>query len=420
MPVLTLYFAGSGHGLGSEKDNEDTLVDAFNHTRGPKALFPGPGGADPNIYVSGDFSGLYGRSLGYEPTDGRNLIVGQNFKKKSWRWSSAQKRGGTGKGWNMSAHYALRIIANYLKSGQRLTLNLCGHSRGSITIIMLLNDMFYQHLSPDSFTMAGTVKGVKTFTQKEAPDWNTMDEGQEFNDWYEKRLKTIWKSRLNKDAANAGLEALHVIKKRQGQIAEVNAWMFDPVAGLNQGNTSRKQDFPDHPLIKRVRVLRMEHGGIAGGLSTNMPTFPGWAFLDGRKTRNLSAYMNSERLVIPLPGSHGSGLSANKGASLREQFIGTSLMTGFLTACGTDLGDFAAKWGDPTRMRLIYDQLLAMNLGNLPGSGEMNSARAKIHAHHTRAGYAGNAINADHAFLNWQEQVRAEDANEPTAAHDQP
>ena len=52
MPVLTLYFAGSGHGLSHM---DDTIVEAYKHTTSPKAFFPGPGGKDPNIYVGPEY-----------------------------------------------------------------------------------------------------------------------------------------------------------------------------------------------------------------------------------------------------------------------------------------------------------------------------------------------------------------------------
>ena len=48
--ILTLYFAGSGHGL---EHNDDSMVVAYKKTVGPKMFFPGPGGKDNTIYRMG-------------------------------------------------------------------------------------------------------------------------------------------------------------------------------------------------------------------------------------------------------------------------------------------------------------------------------------------------------------------------------
>jgi hypothetical protein len=415
MTVLTMYFAGSGHGIDKSID-DDSMVEAYNQTMGCKAFFPGPGG-DPRIYVAGFDGELLRRQLnvGKElASDEHGTLFGYNAK-LSERGVKA-KRALTGKGWDRNVWFALNLLAAQLKSdGGRLTLNLVGHSRGSITVIMLLNDMFFEHVGQ------GLGAGQR-FSFKEAgvhAQYKATGAGNAgFGAWYRKQLEAVWLRRMGTSAAlsrrlaKQGIAALETVKQHQGNFDAINAWLFDPVAGVNEGASSRKQQFPAHPLIKRVRVLRMEQGGAGGLLSTNMPTFPGWSFLDGlHGPRNLAAFQDRERCVIPLPGSHGSGLSINidekkgVGVQTREQwYIGTSYMVHLLAACGTQFEPgFVERWHHENLLLAAYNTLFDRFQHVPAGHGELNPARGRIHhAHHTPEGYVVDAVNAHHAYLKQQ------------------
>jgi hypothetical protein len=414
MTVLTLYFAGSGHGIDKGID-DDSMVEAYNQTMGRKAFFPGPGG-DPRIYVAGFDEESLRRQLnvGKElASDEHGTLFGYNAKLSEQGVKA--KRGLTGKGWDRNVWFALNLLAAQLQSdGGRLSLNLVGHSRGSITVIMLLNDMFFEHVGQ------GLGAG-KSFSFKEAgvhAQWKGTAAGNAgFGAWYRKQLEAVWLRRmgssaaLSKRLAKQGIAALETVKQHQGDFDAINAWLFDPVAGVNEGASSRKQEFPAHPLIKRVRVLRMEQGGAGGLLSTNMPTFPGWSFLDGlHGAHNLAVFQDRERYVIPLPGSHGSGLSINidpkkgTGVETREQwYIGSSYMVHLLAACGTQFeAGFVDRWQNENLMLAAYNTLFDRFQHVAAGHGELNPARGRLHAHHTPEGYGGEAVNAHHAYLKQQ------------------
>lgn len=414
MTVLTLYFAGSGHGIDKGID-DDSMVEAYNQTMGRKAFFPGPGG-DPRIYVAGFDGEQLRRQLNVDkglPSDEHGTLFGYNAKISGP--GVRGKRGLTGKGWDRSVWFALNLLAAQLKSGDgRLTLNLVGHSRGSITIIMLLNDMFFEHTG-QGLGDAGRFRFNEAGVHAE---WKGAGQGQGgagFGAWYRKQLEAVWLRRMGTTAAlsrrlaKQGIAALETIKQHQGEVDAINAWLFDPVAGINEGAGSRKQQFPAHPLIKRVRVLRMEEGGAGGLLSTNMPTFPGWSFLDGlHGPRNLAVFADHERFVIPLPGSHGAGLSINlaKGVAneTREQwYIGTSYMVHLLQACGTQFqAGFVERWHNDNLMLAAYNTLFSRFEHVSAGHGELNPARGHIHGHHTPEGYVVDAVNAHHLFLKQQ------------------
>ena len=394
--ILTLYFAGSGHGLDHK---DDTMVEAYKRTKGAALFFPGPGGSDTNIYRKN--IGAFGL---VKFSDG---AIGKNTKSDG-KLASAQKRAATGKGWNRNVWYALKEIATYLATNKgNVTLNFAGHSRGSITIIMLLNDLFHQHVPvqmQNSFEIASTVKGTKTYSNRAQKD-------AKFDDWYKLRLKKIFTDRMGSDKdAEEGIRYLEVICSNKNRLS-CNVWLFDPVGGLNQGNSTRKQEFPEHAQIKRVRVMRMEQGGVGGTLSTNMPTFKGkhnWVFLDGTRSRNLATFEDVERLVIPMPGTHGAGLSLNGGLTGNQQYIGTGYMISLLEKCGTQFDDgFKKKYGIQHIVHDCYDQLYSDFYNIAPGKGDngWGKARQAIHTHHKVdqngiGHYAGNAVNAHHRFLN--------------------
>lgn len=431
MTVLTMYFAGSAHGLDADIDN-DTMVEAFNKTLGPKVFIPGPGGLPPKIYVSQHYYSIadtYFSSIGVR---GHDIAVGENITSTG----VALKRAATGKGWNRSVWYAINIIADYLRSDDvdSLKINIVGHSRGSIAVIMLLNDIFHEHLHPQRYTMANPKNYRRFGLALGKKEWERGSKSR-FKDWYKTRLRSIWRNRLGAEEANRGLDAIDDIKSHENKIESINAFLFDPVAGINQGCTSRKQDFPDHPKIKRVRVLRMEHGSKI--LSTHMPLFPGFVMLSGEKNRNLDVFTHRERLVIPLPGSHGAGLSfdiqkkdkkflrsttilgitieleitlkkAHASKNSNQVYIGTSYMVGLLAACGTHFSPgFEAKWGgNPGVILNLYNLLKGKYEETLPtGGGAINTiggvstTRRDIHKHHTQHGYLGGYVNAHHRFL---------------------
>ena len=408
--ILTLYFAGSGHGL---EHNDDSMVVAYKKTVGPKMFFPGPGGKDNTIYRMGFI-------------DTTNMFSDDKIVRTNTTGSGIdQKRSATGKGWNRNVWYALEAIADYVEvnEGAAVSLNFAGHSRGSITIIMLLNDLFHEHVPPmkrRNYTVASTVKGTKTFKGPQ----------NEFGDWYENRLQKLFAKRMgSNEDAELGLEYLKRIASEKHRL-RINVFLFDPVGGLNQGDSSRKQEFPGHiQEIKRVRILRMEQGGAGGTLSTNMPVFAksdNWTFLSGVFPRSLSHYGASERLVIPLPGTHGAGLSfneydhkLNRYASELQRYIGTSYMVGLLSACGTRFENgFVDRYNDPRTMKSCYDQLYEEFVNVAPGTDDNGWGvdRSRIHKHHTGfttfmgkkkvfvGRYAGNAVNSHHRYL--KEHVR--------------
>lgn len=423
MSIVTFFFAGTGHGIDHDLD-DDSLVKTYNKTKGKKAFFPGPGGS-PNIYASGfDMQALrahFGNVQGPE-SESRGSLIGYNARIREI--GSKRKRQLGGKGWDRNVWYALNLIATELINESQLTLNLVGHSRGSITIIMLLNDMFYEHTGMHKLLNENTVmnkpdssRGNNKFVFKEGPvraEWTPTSKQGDFGKWYLKQIEAVWQRRMGLNAstggklAKRGIEALMTIKKHQKNFDAINAWLYDPVAGFCEGASSRKQEFPYHPSIKRVRVLRMEQGGSCGGLSTHMPIFKDWTFLDGSKPRDLSVFSESERMVIPLPGSHGSGLSKNinkkdlKPTTLPQWYIGTSYMVGLLQACGSEFEEgYAQEWNNREIMLKHYYSLYEKFVGENPERRTLlGQSRAKIHTHHTKKdGYLGNAVNGHHRYL---------------------
>lgn len=395
MSVVTLYFAGSGHGLSSE---DDTIVDAYKKTKGAAMFLPGPGGKDANVYKKNFPVGLN--------LDNSHSSTGDKNAKSTGIFSSAFKRKSTGKGWNRNVFFALEAIADYLdRRAEHVTLNFAGHSRGSITVIMLLNDILHEHPS-SKFTIASTIKGVKTYTQNDKRD---------FDDWYESRLEKLWSSRMgNSEEAAYGIDCLQTVMAAKNRLS-INLFLFDPVGGLNQGKSSRKQEFPNHPCIERARVLRMETGGVVGTLSTHMPKFEGWYFLTGQHSKNLGLHSNHERYLIPLPGQHGAGLSSNSGKTDCQRYIGTSYMLGLLKESGTEFEQgFAEPFGLVDKLAKNYDELYEKNLDVAPGSKDSvmgSNARKDIHTHHTVdkdgfGSYLGEAVNAHHKHLNEMRTTR--------------
>lgn len=399
MNLITLYFAGSGQGLSSE---DNTIVDAYRKTNGCAMFLPGPGGKDPNVYQK-NFPIIGGNSSQSD--------VGQNTKSTGAFTGKASKRKLTGKGWNRNVFFALEAIADYLdRIGGPVTINIAGHSRGSITVIMLLNDILHEHPSSE-YTIASTIKGVKTYKKNDKRD---------FNEWYESRLKKIWSSRMSDSGdAEYGIECLKVVMGSKNRLA-INVFLFDPVGGLNQGCSSRKQDFPNHNCVKRARVLRMETGGAGGTLSSNMPKFEGWHFLTGEHPEDLGRHSQTERYLIPLPGSHGSGLDSNKGKTVCQRYIGTSYMLGLLRASGTEYeAGYTETFGQLDKLYDAYNQLYKENLHIAPGSQDMGKGvtnRRNIHTHHTidkkgSGTYKGDAINGHHKFLKTLNENRRRDVS---------
>lgn len=378
-----MYFAGTGHDLSHDID-DDAMVWAYNNTAPPKAFFAGPGKTKVVTH------------MGVRTTDEETTKV-----------HGGEGNIATGKGWNRNVWHALKLIRLYLEdTGENIIINMVGHSRGSITVIMLLNDLFFldnpanvAKYTSGGYTISKTRPGKHSFK-------GTTGEG--FVDWYKETIKSVWAKRLgNADLAEEGISWIDTIIANKSRIASVNAYLFDPVAGPTQGGSTRKQELPSHAKIKRVRVLRMEHGGAA--LNANMPEFKGWVFRSGSTASDLFVIAEGSKDVIPLPGSHGAGLSANveKGQATTAyvRYVGTSYMLKFLETCGTTFIVGNTYFGDKGRMLFAYNQLYAEYIHKeIP-----DIDRRRIHSHHTfseerhRAlkigSYVGHAINAHHKHL---------------------
>lgn len=406
MPVLTLYFGGSSQGFDQAGDN--AIVDAYNKSNqhGPAAFFPGPGSVDPSIYVSSHYFTMGVGSLrpdkkvvipGQEPV---HISVGNNRTDHK----TYNNAGMHGKGWNRNVYYAVNIIRDFLsKSNDTWTINCAGHSRGSITIMMLLNDMFYEHVPP-AFHKSYEMQKADTKKDKYTGKLSGTAGKKAFEAFYRNRLAAIWDNRMAKSGAGQyGLTMLDDIKKCEKKINAINCWLFDPVAGPYQGGTNRKQCFPNHKLIERVRVLRMESGGGFGALSTKIGEFPTshWSFLSGEQIRSLRIFTPRERLVIPMPGHHGSAVGEKwpiGGDTPVQHLLGETYLVSFLSTCGTVFAPGFRKRG--TDHILAAYQKLFDEHNTERGAGGIGDNRAKLHEdHHKKTGYVSGYINSDHHCL---------------------
>ena len=373
---LTLYFAGSGHGASS---GDDSVVEAYQETNGPAVLFPGPGSKDTTIH---------------KKQVGMTFLSDARNRKTGWRQiGSSLKRSATGKGWHENTYHALKAIREYLEENlENKTVNIAGHSRGSITVIMLLNDVLHQH-APIEHQVLMSIQGPRSGKEE-----MVRRSESDYAEWYKKRVSSLWKSRCGLENETDGTDLLEAVAGFKDHV-KFNIFLFDPVAGSSQGNTGRKLEMPDHPCIHRVRVLRMEGGGMMGGLSKNLPRFRGFQMMDGNHPVDLSLYNDREMLIIPLPGSHGAGLSHNQWKTHNQQYIGTSYMIGFLNEAGTDLDEgWTWNFGRELIMRDSYSALYE-SFKNVAPEG----VRKEIHKHHSKTdgqwSYAGNAINAHHRYF---------------------
>jgi hypothetical protein len=339
-------------------------------------------------------------------TDGKKrphgYTIGANCRKSLL--SSAIKRGLTGKGWNENVAHAIRIMAGLLRAGEgSLQLNLVGHSRGSITILMLLNDLFF---SPQAGGKGFSVNlGGRKFLKDPAGFFKKSHQsaptGEGEAGWYEKQLQSIWSRRLGSDAAKGVLADLRELHENIQAVTGVNCFLFDPVGGPFGGDSDRQKALPEFAQLKRVRVLRMEHEGAA--LSGNMPTFGvgseggEFQFLTGKMSKNLLVVKSRERYVIPMPGSHGAGVSKNDGRTEDQRYIGTSYMLKLISECGTKFeSGFVEQFCDAAEMLAGFDRLAAAFGKKLPG----NKDRLAIHAaNHTKNGYHDGMVNAHHRYL---------------------
>ncbi|MEO1679767.1 MAG: hypothetical protein AAFU80_16620 [Pseudomonadota bacterium] len=372
--VLTLYFGGTSQGYNDNlqidyKTVDNALVEAFEGTIGAKMFIPGPAAPDPQIYQIG-----FGGATGY---NGFPEVKGSNVKPGA----SARKGRGVvaGLGWHRSVWYALQGIRDYLdeKDGQRVTINIAGHSRGSITVIMMLNDIFHSVLADQAnFSIAYPKKGSSTFETRSRAK-NNMN----FSEWYDYKLEKLWTKHMGYvHTAQEGIQNINEIVARLNDLS-FNIWLFDPVGGPNGGGTSRKQSMPDHASIKRVRVLRMESGGAF--LSDNLPELKskGYTYLAGNQTKNLELYRNRERFVIPLPGSHGAGVGSNKGDTEKQKYIGMSYMVDLLYRSGTVFNnDFRQKLNDRRTMFSYYTELYDEFKNKGPGLANGGLTRHNLHA----------------------------------------
>lgn len=347
MTTATFFFAGSSHGLDYK---DDSMGYAYMGVKENRAYFPGPGGS-PEIFVGDDLYKMVGRqvranhrqfglnrqwgNIKASTISGQKLYeIGKNYI--SGRGGIRRNRAAGGKGWNRNAWFAVQLIYTLLKTApDDITINMVGHSRGSITIIMLLNDIFAFLDRSNSLKgpyKIGDLSRVKNFQKVVVADRRQ----------YERRLKNTWKQRFKSGINTEGsVDLLNEIRTElltPNPKITFNAWLFDPVAGPFLGNTTRKLHFPLHRQIKRVRVLRMLNVPKLDLLSNNLPPFdpPNWELCDNKMAKDLWAdVIGEERLLIPMVGSHGAGLSTNKGKTTTIRNIGTDLMLRFLTSCGT-------------------------------------------------------------------------------------
>jgi hypothetical protein len=497
MDILTLYFCGSGHG-GEQTYDTDSMLWAYDNTRGLKALFPGPGAADVRVYVSPECAALSGLDERHSQQEQHGVVIGTNSR-NSGIGGSALKRGATGKGWNDCVALAVRLLARLMSHNQPpYQFNIVGHSRGSITVLMLLNDLFVAPHPPGSFSVnlggrkflknpsgffkwskqeapdeeekekeemekeeekekeAVNLGGRKLLrnpsefikrSKQEAPDEEEKEEkekeeekeekekeavnlgGRKFlrnssefikrskqeapdeeekekeekgagANWYETQLTHIWSRRLGAKVATKTVKKLRTIHDNIQGISEVNCFLFDPVGGPFGGKSDRQQKMPEFNGLNRVRVIRMERGGKF--LNDNLPSFgvgtPGslYVLMSGEKSVNLLDCPPGERFVIPLPGTHGAGLSGNDGKTVDQRYIGTSYLAAFLEQSGTKLDEgFLARFGNEDAIRDAYERLYAANVKKLPEGPE----RTALAPHHTQRGYLGWKVNAHHRYL---------------------
>ena len=205
--VLTLYFGGSGQGL----DKSTALSEAYKATSGPTVWLPGPGGSDPNVYLK---------------NMGNSTSIGKYYNSDMPK--QAAVRATFGQGWNISAYYALWAINKFatVNSGGQLVVNMAGHSRGSVTIIMLLNDIF--RTSVGTSAQKFKIKGDGTHSFKSS---DNDEDGLKFESWYYKTMEQIYKSRMQ--SADAGKDAVDFMANLASNQTRMqfNAWLFDPVGG---------------------------------------------------------------------------------------------------------------------------------------------------------------------------------------------
>jgi hypothetical protein len=418
MAVLTLFFAGTSHDLEHDIE-DDSMVWAYGQVTPPKAYFAGPGKTKVITF----------QHVGEEEQTER--VKAPEVTRYSRIPISSTGNVMTGKGWNRNVWHAIKLIHDYVVNRrEQTTVNIVGHSRGSITVIMLLNDLFFERI-----TRAPRERSVreiedyriesKTFHGSEG---SLRKYEQEFVGWYKERLKLIWAKRLGStNLAEEGLEFIAGISDNINRLTAINAYLFDPVGGMSRTNTqrdSRKMDFPYHPKIQKVRVLRMEHGSKM--LSDAMPIFTDsfkgeWRFLSGEAMVDLFEPSIAKE-IIPLPGSHGAGLSVNfKGTQPTthlERYLGTSYMLHLLKECGTRFNTEGSVYPGPgdfcneAKMLYAYNELMK----KWKDVKFYASSRKQIHSeHHTFTKeenkkhwysrkkvvgyYAGDSINGHHRWL---------------------
>ncbi|MEM1268027.1 MAG: hypothetical protein AAGI50_18630, partial [Pseudomonadota bacterium] len=275
---------------------------------------------------------------------------------------------------------------------------------------MLLNDIFRTSLgAAQGFTIQNAKLGKTTFDLEDFDDDEDDGDGnnEEFKRWYRKSLEQIFVKRMGtQKEAKLGVRFLSYISHHRARL-KCNVLLFDPVGGKNLGETSRKLDLPDHPQINCVRVIRMEQGGMMGGLSTAMPTFKdkGYTFYSGDKSADLLDHKKGERSVVPLPGTHGNPQDVKYGA---PAYIGASYLSAFLTDHDTAINDsFTSRFGHSATLLAAYNALYKKYKDVEPGAvdGNVKAKRKAIHTHHTVkngvGSYAGDSVNAHHSWLGY-------------------
>ncbi|MBL0716620.1 MAG: hypothetical protein JJV89_01105 [Desulfosarcina sp.] len=406
MKVATFYFPGTSHGL---KYKDDTLGDAFLGTSNRKAYFAGPGGKPPTTYVNwqiaNDVDKLYAienseikNNSASNYTDASEYYGIYQMKKDKWKteiyrgekleaigsnilgsdhWTKSTRanRQIRGKGWNRNAWFAIQLIYTLLKTTKpgKLRLNMVGHSRGSITIIMLLNDIFaYIEESHDDEYLRDKLAArrdnmfstVKRSRKPKGGKYIVGDFDSAKKHWeklqlthrytltnrteYDNFLKMVYHYRISEKYNPEGaIELLKYIRKNIKKI-EFNIYLNDPCAGVKQGVATRKLFIPEHESIKHIRLIRMMQDY---NLTLNDALPPirkdgNWKLCDAHSSpiNILSSDMRElpRYLEIPMVGSHGAAVGGNGGDSIHERDVGGDLLLRFLLSLGTKFEK--AKW----------------------------------------------------------------------------
>jgi hypothetical protein len=475
---LTLCFGGTGHNIKTASW-EDKLISMFCKIDPTNycAFHPGPGCAGSHIYANKLLHDLLplkqpGETYDIEQTK-FGVTAGMNkheIKRIRTTAATAKKLGtatpkklGTayktdfrlpklsqvdgsfwGAGWYQNINYALQIIYEcytQLKptTTNKLTVNLIGHSRGSITAIMLMNDIIINKLLPTyrPKTMAAMTHGKRTAMVHRVKYRDQTKDGN-YRTWYINNRHGIWRNKLKNRDAVTGVIALTTIQNNIDKI-DFNLYLNDPVAGggLSRDDTDAKRELYIEDPIKHVRVILSEHGGsmLNGNIwrATTKTPSP-YKFVDYKTERDVNDYSAPKKYVIPMPGSHGAALGHNiadyeergkikqKLGKSKEKYkdtrsiggityyetanerrLGTNMLLAFLK--GVDAIDKATTAGGKNpkkdewqRIYDIYNEIATRYKDEIPKDKDRKEISKKMG--HTTAGYGNGTdiVNGMHAY----------------------